>query len=106
MGNAGPGDQGSANSGGSAVNTNTNGNKSAINQTGSIPAQTSNILNMMDNNQQDVSEFTHVVLEWVEEAFKKPNSILSNAPIMSLDNKEELMEEGSIGNEGQHTDGE
>ena len=104
--NAGPEDQGSGNSGGSAVNTNTNGNKSAINQTGNVPAQTSNILNMMDNNQQDVSEFTHVVLEWVEEAFKKPNSILSNTPAMSLDNKEELMEEGSIGNEGQHTDGE
>ena len=28
------------------------------------------ILNIDTNNQQDVSEFTHIVLEWVEEAFK------------------------------------
>jgi ubiquitin carboxyl-terminal hydrolase 25/28 len=27
---------------------------------------------LADNNQQDVSEFTHLVLEWVEDAFKKP----------------------------------
>ena len=28
------------------------------------------ILNIETNNQQDVSEFTHIVLEWVEDAFK------------------------------------
>ena len=28
------------------------------------------VSNILDNNQQDVSEFTHIVLEWVEEAFK------------------------------------
>ena len=27
-------------------------------------------LNIETNNQQDVSEFTHIVLEWVEDAFK------------------------------------
>ena len=105
--NVGQGDQGSGNVGGSAAINNTNGNKSAINQTGNIPAQSSNVLIMMDNNQQDVSEFTHIVLEWVEEAFKKPNSTTSDAPVMSLDNKEELMEEGSIGNDAlQNVDGE
>ena len=29
---------------------------------------------MSDNDQQDVSEFTHIVLEWVEEAFKHPEA--------------------------------
>ena len=104
--NVGSGDQGSGNTGGSSVSNNANENKSAINQSGNIGAQASNVLIMMDNNQQDVSEFTHIVLEWVEEAFKKPNSTLSNAPVMSLDNKEELMEEGSIGNDAQQADGE
>ena len=33
-----------------------------------------NILNIETNNQQDVSEFTHIALEWVEEAFKSENS--------------------------------
>ena len=92
-------DQGAGNNGvgSTAVCANTNGNKSAINSLGNAPAQNSNVL-IMDNNQQDVSEFTHIVLEWVEEAFKKPNSTTLNATVISsLENKEELMEEGSIG---------
>ena len=32
------------------------------------------ILTIEANNQQDVSEFTHIVLEWVEDAFKKGDS--------------------------------
>lgn len=32
--------------------------------------QNKDILTLETNNQQDVSEFTHIVLEWVEEAFK------------------------------------
>lgn len=33
--------------------------------------QNKDILTLETNNQQDVSEFTHIVLEWVEEAFKE-----------------------------------
>ena len=32
------------------------------------------IVNIETNNQQDVSEFTHIVLEWVEDAFKGDNA--------------------------------
>ena len=91
-------DQGSASigAGNSAVSTNATGSKSAISTSGNnLQAQNSNFLIMMDNNQQDVSEFTHIVLEWVEEAFKKPSLNLLNAPTASLENKEELMEEGA-----------
>ena len=41
------------------------------------------ILNIDTNNQQDVSEFTHIVLEWVEEAFKDdtaPQSQIKTEP--------------------------
>ena len=96
------GDQGSEVSckGSTPVNTNTNGTKNVSNTTGNVLTQNSNVLIMMDNNQQDVSEFTHIVLEWVEEAFKKPNPALASSPAMISDNKEELMEEGSVGTDG------
>ena len=41
-------------------------------------ALVSNASTMLDNNQQDVSEFTHIVLEWVEEAFKRNPSNKDN----------------------------
>ena len=37
---------------------------------GTLQNENKDILNIDTNNQQDVSEFTHIVLEWVEEAFK------------------------------------
>ena len=37
---------------------------------GTLQNENKDILNIDINNQQDVSEFTHIVLEWVEEAFK------------------------------------
>ena len=37
---------------------------------GTLNNQNRDILTIEANNQQDVSEFTHIVLEWVEEAFK------------------------------------
>ena len=83
---------------------NTNSNIGAAStSTNNVNAQGNNVLIMMDNNQQDVSEFTHIVLEWVEEAFKRPISLLSSPPTTStstLENKEELMEEGSVGADG------
>ena len=39
-------------------------------QTSSSSSTNKDILNIETNNQQDVSEFTHIVLEWVEDAFK------------------------------------
>jgi hypothetical protein len=36
--------------------------------------QNKDLINIETNNQQDVSEFTHIVLEWVEEAFKQDSN--------------------------------
>ena len=38
---------------------------------GSLQQQNKDLFSVEANNQQDVSEFTHIVLEWVEEAFKR-----------------------------------
>ena len=48
---------------------------------------------MSDNDQQDVSEFTHIVLEWVEEAFKEPEAVTSS--LTSKSGVPEMMDEGS-----------
>ena len=48
-------------------------------------------LGMSDNDQQDVSEFTHIVLEWVEEAFKHPEAIQT----VKSELMHEMMDEGS-----------
>lgn len=48
---------------------------------------------MSDNDQQDVCEFTHIVLEWVEEAFKEPEAVTSS--LTSKSGVPEMMDEGS-----------
>jgi hypothetical protein len=48
---------------------------------------------MSDNDQQDVSEFMHIVLEWVEEAFKEPEAFASSLTSKSV--APEMMDEGS-----------
>ncbi len=40
---------------------------------------------LADNNQQDVSEFTHIVLEWVEEAFKAPAAAAKEDEVFMMD---------------------
>ena len=42
--------------------------------------QNKDLLNIETNNQQDVSEFTHIVLEWVEEAFKSEVNNIKQPP--------------------------
>lgn len=48
------------------------------------------------NDQQDVSEFTHIVLEWVEEAFKKQAAAAVDKSMM--------MDEGSADNEKENNE--
>ena len=49
--------------------------------------------NTGDNNQQDVSEFTHIVLEWVEEAFKRSEAKMEMSSDQEKENNEEKEEE-------------
>ena len=54
------------------------------------------ILNIETNNQQDVSEFTHIVLEWVEDAFKadsESNGTDSNCAMQTDDQAEKEINE-------------
>ena len=46
------------------------------------------ILNIETNNQQDVSEFTHIVLEWVEDAFKGDTENQRKSDAMQTDEAE------------------
>ena len=54
---------------------------------GNIGASSANGNRNNDNNQQDVSEFTHIVLDWLEDAFKTPVTVEKSG-------KDEKMEEG------------
>lgn len=65
-----------------------------------IMQQNKDLLNIETNNQQDVSEFTHIVLEWVEEAFKNDSGYKDSDPmLMDADCEKENNEEKDIRND-------